>query len=158
MSLAEVGAARIGVQRATWFYPSSTQNKFYPVDALLAYHLEEAYEEIKPYAASYADELKSAIEIGSEGEAKLKHNMMEVGVDVIYQSADSAKIYARNLPSRLSKTFLTSFLRDKAHSGGGSKRSQCALADQLTRELQSPCVSRVRYGSQAHEQKQGNKG
>lgn len=55
----------------------------------------------------------------------MKHNMMEVGVDVIYQSASSAKIYARHLPARLSKTFLTSFLRDKAHSGGGSMTLPC---------------------------------
>ena len=87
----------------------------------MAHHLEEAYDEIKPYEPSYVDELKSAIEFGAEGEAKLKHNMLEVGVDVIFQSPDSAKIYAKNLPARLSKTFLTSLLRDKAHSGGGSK-------------------------------------
>jgi hypothetical protein len=46
--------------------------------------------------------------------------MPEVGVDVIFQSPDSARIYARNLPARLSKSFLTSFIRDKGHSSGGT--------------------------------------
>ena len=111
---------RIGVQRATWFYPSTTLKKFYPVDPLLAYHLERAYHQTKPFDSSYGDELRSALEIGPEGEAKLKHTLPEVGVDVIFQSSDSARVYARNLQARLSKSFLTSFIRDKAHSGGGS--------------------------------------
>lgn len=119
--------ARIGIQRATWFYPSTSLKKFYPVDPLLTYHLEEAYAEIQPYAPSYADELKSAVEIGSDAEAKLKHVLHEVGVDVIFQGPDSARVYARNLGGRLSKSFLTSFLRDKGHSSGGSECSSTSF-------------------------------
>ncbi|KAK9899575.1 hypothetical protein P389DRAFT_164561 [Cystobasidium minutum MCA 4210] len=112
--------ARIGILRATWFYSSTNLSKFYPVDPLLAYHLEEAYAEIKPYDSSYADELRSALEFGPEAEVKLKHSMPEVGVDVIFQGKSSARLYARNLPARLSKSFLTSFIRDKGHSSGGT--------------------------------------
>lgn len=112
--------ARIGILRATWFYSSTTLSKFYPVDPLLAHHLEEAYATIKPYDPSYEDELRSALEFGPDAEAKLKHSMAEVGVDVIFQGKSSARIYARNLPARLSKSFLTSFIRDKGHSSGGT--------------------------------------
>lgn len=112
--------SRIGIQRAIWFYSSTTLSKFYPVDPLLAHYLEQAYHEIKPYDSSYEDELRSAVEFGAEAEAKLKHNMPDVGVDVIFQGAHSARIYARNLPARLSKSFLTSFIRDKGHPGGGT--------------------------------------
>lgn len=118
---ATLAAARIGIQRGTWFYPSSSLRKFYPVDSLLAHHLEEAYHEIRPYDTSYADELRSAVEIGAEAETKLRHIMPEVGVDVIFQGPDSARLYARNLPARLSKSFLTSFIRDKGQHSGGSK-------------------------------------
>lgn len=112
--------ARIGIQRATWFYPSSTKQKYYPVDGPLAEHLEEAYAEIQPWLPSYADELRSALDIGPEGEAKLKHRLYEDGVDVIFQDSGSARIYAKNLPARLSKSFLTSWVRDKAQSAGGT--------------------------------------
>lgn len=112
--------SRIGILRATWFYSSTTLSKFYPVDPLLAHSLEEAYTTIKPYDTSYEDELRSALEFGPEAEAKLKHSMSEVGVDVIFQGKSSARIYARNLPARLSKSFLTSFIRDKGHSSGGT--------------------------------------
>ena len=93
------------------------------MDPLLAHHLEVAYHEIKPFENSYGDELRSALEIGPEGELKLKHILPEIGVDVIFQSHDSARVYARNLPARLSKSFLTSFIRDRAQSGGGSERA-----------------------------------
>lgn len=112
--------SRIGILRATWFYSSTNLSKFYPVDPLLSHHLEEAYTTIKPYDPSYEDELRSALEFGPEAEAKLKHIMPEVGVDVIFQGKTSARIYARNLPARLSKSFLTSFIRDKGHSSGGT--------------------------------------
>lgn len=112
--------SRIGILRATWFYSATNLSKFYPVDPLLAHHLEEAYTTIKPYDSSYEDELRSALEFGPEAEAKLKHSMSDVGVDVIFQGQASARIYARNLPARLSKSFLTSFLRDKGHSSGGT--------------------------------------
>ena len=125
--------ARIGIQRATWFYPSTSSHKFYPVDPLLAQHLEEAYFVIEPYKESYSDELRSAVALGAEAEGKLKHIMAEVGVDVIFQDKSSARIYARHLPARLSKSFLTSLLRDKG-TAGGSKQDETSsrgVADML---------------------------
>jgi hypothetical protein len=97
----------VSVQRATWFYPSSSPSRFRPVDPVLSHHLERAYGEIKPWQASYQDEvhnrihsnvyrfvclhfprvqLRSALDIGAEAEDKLKCELPEVGFDVIFQS------------------------------------------------------------------------
>ena len=55
------------VVRATWFY----QNTMLPVETEVANRLEIGYEEIKPYLATYQDELNACVENGAAAELKI---------------------------------------------------------------------------------------
>ncbi|RYP57120.1 hypothetical protein DL769_009670 [Monosporascus sp. CRB-8-3] len=57
------------VLRATWFYRDDMR----PLDPAVANQLEAGYRELKPHTETWADELRSAIEVGSLGEEKVSH-------------------------------------------------------------------------------------
>lgn len=59
------------VVRGTWFYKDS----MLPVEPDLANQLEEGYEYIKPWTATYQDEIKSCLEVGPEAELKVTHRL-----------------------------------------------------------------------------------
>jgi hypothetical protein len=87
LSLAPVfwKGSRVDVQFGTWFMPSSTPNKLYPVEPLVAEALEAAYQDIKPWTAGFEDELRSAVALGAEAEAKLKVELRDHHCDVLFQ-------------------------------------------------------------------------
>ncbi|RYO86495.1 hypothetical protein DL766_008803 [Monosporascus sp. MC13-8B] len=57
------------VLRATWFYRDDMR----PLDPAVANQLEAGYRELKPHTETWADELRSAIEVGPLGEEKVSH-------------------------------------------------------------------------------------
>ncbi|RYP06703.1 hypothetical protein DL764_003005 [Monosporascus ibericus] len=57
------------VLRATWFYRDDMR----PLDPVVANQLEAGYRELKPHTETWADELRSAIEVGPLGEEKVSH-------------------------------------------------------------------------------------
>ena len=59
------------VMRATWFFTDS----MLPVEATVANLLEQGYEYMKPWTRTYADEVKSCLEIGAEAELKVVYNL-----------------------------------------------------------------------------------
>lgn len=59
------------VVRSTWFYKDS----MLPVEPNVANQLEEGFEYIKPWTATYQDELKSCLEVGPEAELKITHRL-----------------------------------------------------------------------------------
>ena len=59
------------VARGTWFYRDS----MLPVEPNVANQIEEGYEYIKPWTATYQDELNSCLEVGPEAELKLTHRL-----------------------------------------------------------------------------------
>ena len=67
------------VVRGTWFY----KDTMLPVEPDVANQLEEGYEYIKPWTATYQDEIKSCLEVGPEAELKITHKLWasEDGVD-----------------------------------------------------------------------------
>lgn len=62
--------------------------------------------------------MASAIGHGAEAEAKLRVELDDIALDVIFQGPESARIYNRGVVSRLSKSLLTTFFRGGTHSGG----------------------------------------
>ncbi|KAG0145235.1 hypothetical protein CROQUDRAFT_46096 [Cronartium quercuum f. sp. fusiforme G11] len=112
------------VFRGEWFYASSNKSKFYPCDSELCQELEVAYDHIRPWDLSYADEIRSALQIGTEAEDKLKFNLPNFNHDVIFQSPSHGRIYSTNVSSRLSKKILTNFFgsisreQQNQYSGG----------------------------------------
>ncbi|KAK7747000.1 hypothetical protein SLS62_009257 [Diatrype stigma] len=59
----------VTVLRATWFYKDDMR----PIDPAVANQLEAGYRELKPHTETWADELRSAIEVGPLGEEKVSH-------------------------------------------------------------------------------------
>ncbi|KAK5947574.1 hypothetical protein PMZ80_001727 [Knufia obscura] len=59
------------VLRATWFYKDS----MLPVPADVANRLELGYEDMKPYSATYQDELNACIEHGAAAELKIVYKL-----------------------------------------------------------------------------------
>lgn len=57
--------------------------------------------------------------LGAEAEAKLRVELDDIALDVIFQGPDSARVFNRGIASRFSKTLLNSFVRGQTtHSGG----------------------------------------
>ena len=59
------------VVRGTWFYKET----MLPVETDVANHLEEGYEYMKPWTATYSDEVNSCLEIGPEAELKIAYKL-----------------------------------------------------------------------------------
>ncbi|KAH8916589.1 hypothetical protein BT69DRAFT_1355545 [Atractiella rhizophila] len=97
----------VRVHRGTWFYPTTSGTKFYPVDTALSRALDAAYDQIKPWQSSYGDELASALELGDEAEEKLKVTIEGSGVQVIFQGADSARLFSSSYTAKLAKSLFT---------------------------------------------------
>lgn len=57
------------VVRATWFY----KDNMLPVEVEVANLLEAGYISLRPWTATWMDELDSAVAVGSEGEMKVLH-------------------------------------------------------------------------------------
>ncbi|KAK3946235.1 phospholipase DDHD1 [Diplogelasinospora grovesii] len=57
--------------RATWFYRDSMT----PVEAAVANQLEAGYRELRPWTETWADELRSALDVGPLGEEKVAHRL-----------------------------------------------------------------------------------
>lgn len=72
----------------------------------------------KAVSFRYSEELAAAIGHGAEAEAKLRVELDDIALDVIFQGPESARIYNRGVVSRLSKSLLTTFFRGGTHSGG----------------------------------------
>ena len=59
------------VVRGTWFYKET----MWPVESDLANRIEEGYEYVKPWTATYIDELNSCEAVGPEAELRLVHKL-----------------------------------------------------------------------------------
>ncbi|KAK0562158.1 hypothetical protein OC861_005461 [Tilletia horrida] len=101
------------VMRGTWFTES---NNLSPIATDLAEELEEYYHDLQPWLPSYADELKSAVTIGSDAEDKLKRPLKNTNGYVIMLGPHLARIYTQDLTTRLAKSLLTAWSGE--HSGG----------------------------------------
>ncbi|KAH9816827.1 DDHD domain-containing protein [Melampsora americana] len=114
----------INVFRGEWFYASSSKSKYYPCEPELCEELEEAYDHIRPWDSSYADEIRSALQIGTEAEDKLKFHLPSYNHDVIFQSPSHGRIYSTAVSSQLSKKLLTNFFgsisRQQTQYSGGT--------------------------------------
>jgi hypothetical protein len=100
--------------RASWFFDSS---KMSPCNNQVAQELEELYHTIQPWLPSYADELKSAVNIGAEAEEKLRSPLKSLkGTYVIFLGKSLARLYTDDVTSRMSKTLWTAW--SGSHSGG----------------------------------------
>ncbi|KAN0064393.1 hypothetical protein ACQY0O_002591 [Thecaphora frezii] len=105
---------KLDVLRASWFYEA---NKLSPCSAQLAEELETKFAEIKPWLASYTDELKSSVSLGAEAEAKLKCTLTSIkNAYVIFQGPRLARLYTEDLTTRLSKQLFTAWSGE--HGGG----------------------------------------
>lgn len=61
------------VVRGTWFY----KDTMLPVDASIANRLEEGYTELRAWSEEWAAELNSALEVGREGEEKIRWTLFK---------------------------------------------------------------------------------
>ncbi|KAK3304478.1 DDHD domain-containing protein [Chaetomium strumarium] len=65
------------VLRATWFY----RDTMVPVEPVVANQLEAGYRELRPWTETWADELRSALDVGPLGEEKVSHRLWPEVVD-----------------------------------------------------------------------------
>lgn len=102
------------VLRGSWFFDAS---KISPCNENVAQELEMLYNTIKPWLPSYTDELKSAVNLGAEAEAKLRAPLKSLkGTYVIFLGKSLARIYSDDVTSRMTKTLWTAW--SGAHGGG----------------------------------------
>ncbi|KAK3315213.1 DDHD domain-containing protein [Apodospora peruviana] len=59
------------VLRATWFY----RDTMIPIEPAVANQLEAGYRELRPWTETWADELRSALDVGALGEEKVSHRL-----------------------------------------------------------------------------------
>ncbi|GAA5896057.1 putative carboxylic ester hydrolase [Sporobolomyces salmoneus] len=120
--------SKVRLIRSTWFYappavtPASAtlhshQLKPYPVDPSLSSALDRAYATIRPWDDSYEAELKSALKEGSSDSQKrlciplgLENESgadasADLGIEVIFESAERGRVYSKGMISSLSKSF-----------------------------------------------------
>ncbi|KAH8892071.1 hypothetical protein GQ53DRAFT_746528 [Thozetella sp. PMI_491] len=73
------------VLRATWFYEDSMT----PVEASVANQLEAGYRELRPWTETWSDEIRSALQVGAEGEEKVSHRLWpeDVGKNTKWREA-----------------------------------------------------------------------
>ncbi len=62
------------VLRGTWFY----RDTMMPAEPAVANQLEAGYRELRPWTQTWADELRSAVEVGPLGEEKVSHPLWPV--------------------------------------------------------------------------------
>ncbi|SPQ27415.1 5ec83572-66f6-461f-bd96-eee5d7246d29 [Thermothielavioides terrestris] len=72
------------VLRATWFY----RDTMVPVEPGVANQLEAGYRELRPWTETWADELRSALDVGPLGEEKVAHRLWPEATDKRYKSKD----------------------------------------------------------------------
>ena len=72
------------VLRSTWFYEDSMT----PVEATVANQLEAGYHELRPWAETWSDEIKSALRVGPEGEEKVSHRLWPAVTSKTSKTAD----------------------------------------------------------------------
>ncbi|KAL7894055.1 DDHD domain-containing protein [Trichoderma sp. SZMC 28014] len=65
------------VTRGTWFY----KDTMLPVPPAVANQLEAGYQELRPWAETWRDEVRCAIEVGASGEEKVSHRLWPVEGD-----------------------------------------------------------------------------
>lgn len=105
---------KLRITRASWFFES---NNLTPCSSSLAAELEMHFQTVKPWLASYTDELKSSVSLGAEAEAKLKCNLKTLKNSyVIFQGPRLARLYNEDFSNRLSKQFFTAWSGE--HGGG----------------------------------------
>ncbi|KDN41017.1 hypothetical protein RSAG8_07723, partial [Rhizoctonia solani AG-8 WAC10335] len=84
----------IKVRRCVWMYDESRA-----VEPTLSRELEEAYHQVKPYRASYPDEVQTALSIGTlEAQDKLKIVLRKSDHSAVFQDARSARIFPGTTP------------------------------------------------------------
>ncbi|KAF9516435.1 hypothetical protein BS47DRAFT_662714 [Hydnum rufescens UP504] len=92
---------QIDVMRGVWMY-----DKDHPVEIKIAEKIEEAYIAIKPWQASYDDELKAAKDFGPEAQEKLKYHLEGTNFSVIFDDAHSVHLIPLSyVPRRLTSFF-----------------------------------------------------
>ncbi|OIW28037.1 hypothetical protein CONLIGDRAFT_619691 [Coniochaeta ligniaria NRRL 30616] len=65
------------VMRSTWFY----KDGMLPVEPAVANQLEAGYRELRAWSDTWADELRSALDVGALGEEKVSHPLWPETVD-----------------------------------------------------------------------------
>lgn len=68
-----------------------TTRQTHPVLKALASQLDEFYDHVKPWRPEYQDELKAALEMGAEAQAKLKQTVDE-STSVIFENENKALV------------------------------------------------------------------
>ncbi|EHK48386.1 hypothetical protein TRIATDRAFT_54215 [Trichoderma atroviride IMI 206040] len=71
------------VTRGTWFY----KDTMLPVPPAVANQLEAGYQELRPWAETWRDEVRCAIEVGASGEEKVSHRLWPVEGDGQYRTS-----------------------------------------------------------------------
>ncbi|KAM0450740.1 hypothetical protein ACHAPV_010307 [Trichoderma viride] len=71
------------VTRGTWFY----KDTMLPVPPAVANQLEAGYQELRPWAETWRDEVRCAIEVGASGEEKVSHRLWPVEGDGQYRNS-----------------------------------------------------------------------
>ncbi|KAK1236868.1 hypothetical protein MKX08_007816 [Trichoderma sp. CBMAI-0020] len=71
------------VTRGTWFY----KDTMLPVPPVVANQLEAGYQELRPWAETWRDEVRCAIEVGASGEEKVSHRLWPVEGDGQYRKS-----------------------------------------------------------------------
>ena len=81
--------------------------------------LDKAYEDIAPYRSAYEDELAAALSQSAEAEARLR-SVTDKGEEILFQSGDSARLYASSTYAQASKSLLNRWVpgRAKNYVGG----------------------------------------
>ncbi|KAL2260460.1 hypothetical protein VTK26DRAFT_5518 [Humicola hyalothermophila] len=74
------------VLRATWFY----RDTMVPVEPDVANQLEAGYRELRPWTETWADELKSALDVGPLGEEKISHRLWPDPADKRFTTKDGS--------------------------------------------------------------------
>ncbi|KAL7917421.1 DDHD domain-containing protein [Trichoderma austrokoningii] len=71
------------VTRGTWFY----KDTMLPVPPAVANQLEAGYQELRPWAETWRDEVRCAIEVGASGEEKVSHRLWPIEGDGQYRNS-----------------------------------------------------------------------
>ncbi|KAL6887129.1 DDHD domain-containing protein [Trichoderma evansii] len=71
------------VTRGTWFY----KDTMLPVLPAVANQLEAGYQELRPWAETWRDEVRCAIEVGASGEEKVSHRLWPIEGDGQYRKS-----------------------------------------------------------------------
>lgn len=71
------------VTRGTWFY----KDTMLPVPPAVANQLEAGYQELRPWAETWRDEVRCAIEVGASGEEKVSHRLWPTEGDGQYRNS-----------------------------------------------------------------------